>query len=334
MTHSYTDLLTYLRCPKKYEFQVVRNLQRKATGVNLYLGILIHNLLMGHYLGTYDETMAEMVATLEDAPLIDDEILEYRDLVDQAEELVLRYLSKHDDEWEILHVEETFVVTLEDGNQISFTPDLIIRDERGVWVVDHKSTSMMPRGDLPVGNFQAFLYSAAIREIYPDFRGFIFNFMRKKLPTQPRLTKTAPLRIADIGRIDTTYEILHEYVMRVAPQLVDDPATRRRLVELQQEDKFFWRQYVFVTDELSDNVMDDTVAVIEHVELALSTGRFPRSFLPYAGAQECDNCSFKELCVAELRGYDTSSVLFLYEERDMSYRQYDHEEEVLLDAPN
>ena len=322
--HSYSDILTHMRCPKLYEFRVVRNLQKKLTAVPLTKGIFTHELLMGYYLDGPDGFQAaadRLWAAIQDFQ-VDDDIIEAGDLLTEAIDLVLRYLNQYDDEWEILHVEETFEAELE-GHTISFTPDLVIRDSRGVWIVDHKTTQNVPSGAVPVGNYQAFLYSSVMRQIYPDFRGFLFNYLRKKVPTQPRLTKTGNKRVADLNRIDTTYEKLRDFLMEEAPDLLDDPAHRRRLAELRDTDRFFYREFVFVTDEMADEILEDTVQRIEDIERHREAGRFPRSFLPYAGAQECDNCEFKDLCVAELRGYNTEPVLVMFEPRDQSHRQYD-----------
>lgn len=334
MTYSYSDLLTGQRCWKKFEYSVVRRLQRKARPVNLELGTIVHELLMADYQG---KDIGERANELEQEAIergvfLDDEILTMRDLVAEGHEYALRYLEHYpDDEWEILHIEETFLVTV-DGVELSFTPDLVVRDSRGVWVVDHKTSSSLPSGDLPVGNYQAFLYSAVMREIYPDFRGFIFNFIRKKIPREPRLTKTGDKRVADLKRIDTDYETLRDFLLENAPDLMDDPAHRKRLAELKDENRFFWRQYVFTTEAMDQKILEDTKVLAGMADLCEETGVYPRSFLPYAGAQECDNCQFKEICVAELRDYNIEPVMFLYEERDMSYRNYDHTEEELLNG--
>jgi hypothetical protein len=252
-------------------------------------------------------------------------------LLEEASDMLDRYLAWYaDDEHEILHVEETFTTRTESGVELSFTPDLVIRDATGVWVVDHKTTDRMPGPELPIGNLQAFLYSAVMREVYPDFKGFIFNYVRKKVPTQPRLTKTGDKRVADINRIDTTFEILRDFLMAEAPDLLTDPTHQRRLAELKDNNKFFWRQHIFVTDIMADQILEEVEFTTEMIELAIERNIFPRSFLPYAGAQECDNCPFQELCVAELRGYNIEQVMPLYEDRDMSYRNYDSDESELL----
>lgn len=331
MTHSYSDVLTAQRCLRKYYYANVLKIQPKARNKNMTKGQFFHRLLMGHYLGEdmdalYDELLVEAGKYL-----INDEVATAVDLLNEAYDMVERYLTFHaDDEWEVLHVEETFTARTAGGVEISFTPDLIIRDATGVWIVDHKTTDRMPSAELPVGNLQAFLYSSVIREVYPDFRGFIFNYVRKKVPTEPRLTKTGEKRVADIGRIDTTYEMLRDFLMEEAPELLSDPAHQRRLAELKDNSKFFWRQHIFVTDDMADQILAEVEFTTQLIDLAIDNNMFPRSFLPYAGAQECDNCAYKDICIAELRGYDTKQIMFLYEDRDMSYRNYDSDTEDLI----
>lgn len=338
MSLSYSDITRHQRCPKSYEYSVVRNLQRKRRNINLTKGAYAHELLMAVYLAlrsgedpwlALDTRHAELDAeTL--TIVLDDDILTADDLLEEAYELVFRYLTEHPEDltWTVLHVEETFEVEL-DGEVVTFTPDLVIQDDRGVWVVDHKTTSRMPDGQVGLGDYQAMLYSAAMREIFVDFRGFIFNRLRKKVPTQPRLTKTGVKRVADVGRIDTTYEILRDFILENAPELMDDETHRRRLAELRDQDRFFFREYVFTTDEMAQEMLADTQQTIRDIRFHEDSGRYPRILLPYAGAKECSNCEFLDLCVAELRGYNTENVLDFYEERDMSHREYDFEIEEL-----
>ena len=327
MSYSYSDVLTFQRCPKKYEYSAIRKLQRKAKSKPLTRGIMFHRMLMGEYLGedasvVFDQLLAEATKYS-----IDDEIATGETILELAADMVDRYLAHYDDEWEVLHVEEQFTATTESGVEITFTPDLVIRDSTGVWIVDHKTSSALPKDGLPMGNLQAYLYSSVMRQVYPDFKGFIFNYVRAKTPTQPRLTKTGEKRVADINRIDTTFEILRDFIMDEAPELMSDPATQRKLAELRDNDRYFWREYVFTTDEISDTIIEEVVFTTTLIDRCVEADTFPRAFLPYAGVQECDKCPFRELCIAELRGYNTETILPLYEERDMSHKDYDHDME-------
>lgn len=329
MMYSYSDILTFQRCPKQFEFKVIQNIERRIQASKLTLGILVHELLMAHYLGRFEERAAELLDEINNGQWRTDDELGIHHLYREAIAYVESYIAYHDDEWEILHCEETFTATV-DGVAISFTPDLVIRDRQGVWIVDHKTTVALPQADLPVGNFQAFLYSSIIREIYPDFKGFIFNFIRKKTPREPRLTKTGDRRVADIGRIDTTYEVLRDFLFDEAPDLLEDPTHKRRLAELKDRNRFFWRQHVYITDEMADEILSDIAVTVDMIDVCVAAGRFPRSFLPYAGAQACESCDFAPLCVADLRGYNVEELLPLYQERDMTHRKYDYTEEVLI----
>lgn len=326
MAYSYSDIQTFQRCPKQYEFNVVMNLERKVQDKKLTLGIMFHQLLHGYYLDQFNEAWQDLYNKCGEGWLVDDEIADSYDVLEEAITYIDAYIAYYegeDDGWEILHSEETFSATI-NGEEISFTPDLVIRDSQGVWIVDHKTTAALPKDDIPVGNYQAFLYSSVMRELYPDFRGFIFNYVRKKTPRTPRLVKDGS-RVADVNRIDTTYEILRDFIMETKPDLMADATHKRRLAELKDRNRFFWRKYVFVTDEIADNILDDIPVIVAQIELCRDTGRYPRNFLPYAGAQTCDNCDFRELCVAQLRGYNVEEVLPLYQERDMSHRKYDYE---------
>jgi hypothetical protein len=49
-TRSYSDLQTIGRCPMKYKYRNVLKIQRRRRDTSLSLGIMVHRLLMAHYL--------------------------------------------------------------------------------------------------------------------------------------------------------------------------------------------------------------------------------------------------------------------------------------------
>lgn len=308
---SFSDISTFRRCPNLYKYRSVLNLQRQKQNTDLYQGTLVHEALMDYYLGGNEEAFwhEKMLEAKANPMLFSDELADQIIIIEDSADLVARYLEKYDDDWEILHVEEEFYVTLAGGQVVSFTPDLVVRDRNGfVWIIDHKTTSALPKQDI-YADLQSLLYYAGVQALYPELRGFIFNYLRKKRPTQPRLTKTGKLRVSDVNRIDTTYEVLRDFIQSNAPQLMDDDMHRRRLAELRDEERFFWRTQLVIGEEEVETVLREATVTLEWMEMAERMSSFPRTFQEDRGYMSCGKCAFQRLCHAELVGWDADRVL-------------------------
>jgi hypothetical protein len=241
------------------------------------------------------------------------------ELKDAAKELDLivkvveRYVEQYTEDWEVLHVEEEFLYILPNNEVVTFTPDLVVRDKNGaVWIIDHKTTSRGVEGGIPFGDMQSLLYYAGVRELYPECAGFIFNRLRKKIPTKPRLTKTGKTRVADLERIDTTYEVLRDFLQDKAPGLLSDPAHQRRLAKLRdQGDRFFWTEQVYVNDATVEAVVADVAHLANEIVGPGMPGKYhyPRHLLESNGYKDCRKCPYQRLCHAELVGWDTETIL-------------------------
>jgi hypothetical protein len=195
-------------------------------------------------------------------------------------------------------VEEQFFAQIAGtkGQVLSFTPDLVVSDKMGdVWVVDHKTTSFsQPAGFSPMQSMshQPLLYLSGVQAVYPETRGFVFNYLRKKVPTVPRLTRAG--EVADINRIDTTYEVLNQFLLREAPHLLERPAYQQRLDALLRHNRFFWRQTIYATPQFLAMGMAEVMDWITTMTYAATVDSYPRSF------QNCKQCEFAPLCHAEL----------------------------------
>ena len=324
--HSYGDIATYQRCAKKYWFRVINNLQHKKRSTNLVLGDVIHQMLRDFFLDLRDgvpqpedsleRTWNKLLEEVE-SYMFEDELTEALDLMNTAERIVYAYIQKVDfAEWEILHVEEEFIVTLDTGAVVSFTPDLVVRDPSGaVWVVDHKSTSRMPTEGVPFGDLQAMLYLVGVSALYPETAGFIYNRLRKKEPTAPRLTKTGDKRVANLARIDTTYDVLLAFLQDEAPDLIDDPTHRARLAELRDDDgRWFWTEQIYRNENAMATILNEVASTIETMG---KDETFARHLVEDNGWNSCSKCPFARVCQADLLGWDTELVLNEdYEVRD------------------
>ena len=296
---SFSDINTFARCPKSYDYRVNQKLQARRRSVPLTMGSLVHEQIQGFYLGHLGDVRIEQENRLQGEVVeFDDALMSLAVLVEDATSLVNRYIQHYStDTWQPLHVEEQFFVQLAgNGRVLSFTPDLVVSDPNGdVWVVDHKTTSKRyPRAPQPMDNMthQPLLYLAGVQSVYPECRGFVFDFLRKKTPTAPRLTKQGT--VADINRIDTTAEMLVQFMMDEAPHLLDDPVHLNRAAELRITNPYFWRQTVYATPQLLAQGMADVMDWVTAMNYATAGDLYPRSF------QGCDRCEFAPLCHAEL----------------------------------
>jgi hypothetical protein len=339
---SFSDIATYRGCPKKFYFRSILDLQRKAKSSALYLGSEIHEMLKIYFLGlqsgqTQEEAIwavdlyRENLGDWETYPeLFEDESIEQGQLADEAYSIVIRYLEQAEfADWEILHVEEQFYITLDTGTVISFTPDLVVRDPSGtVWVVDHKSTSNLPTEGIPFGDLQAMLYLAGVSSLYPETKGFIFNRLRKKVPTTPRLNKTKDKAtgfyfINNLNNIDTTYELLMDFITAEAPELLTDQRHVLRLAELRESSgRFFWTETVYKTGDAIDTIIDEAS---NSVDQAGRDTIYSRNLQEDGGWNSCSRCPFARLCQADLLGWDTDQIILEdYEQRDPK-NEYDGE---------
>ena len=357
MTHnatSYSDLNSYGRCAAQYYFRKVVRIQRKRKNKNLKQGTMIHDGLKDFFLALregmeYQDAKLQMwsnfdatMETLwEDNPeLFEDELKELEQLYDDSLRIVLSYIDVNAAEienWEILHVEEEFVATLASGEIITFTPDLIIRDKHGfVWIIDHKSTSKMPTVGVPFSDLQTLLYYAGIKSLYPELRGFRFNYLRKKVPTEPRMNKTHTKEskaygfhfVNNVKAIDTTYEILRDFILENEPTLMGEPTHQQRLAELRDHDRFFFSEELLVSDDQVDAVLEDVDDTLRMMAFSRENALYPRTILgDLAGVQSCTNCEFNRICHTQLLGWNTDMVIEEeYEPRDPK-NEYESEED-------
>lgn len=324
MSHSYSKINTYAECPAEYRYKYILDMQLKRKNPNFFRGIAAHDILRdwfldqrgrGHVFGDsdlfVDQWVRNYLATVGEIEFTD-QLFDVTKEVEQMGEYVKGFLRlKVFDDWEILHVEEEFVVEI-DNQQVTFTPDLVARDPSGVvWVTDHKTSDKQMDRDALDMRPQALLYFVGVSQFY-NVGGFIFNYIRKKMPTKPRLNKTGKKAVTDLNRIDTTYEMLYEFVKE--NDLLDDMAHRRRLAELRDKGNTFYFQHPFyITSDMAEESLKDTAQRINLMRYSIKNDYWPRTIQPLNG---CKRCEFFSICTTELTGGNTELVLQWYEPRD------------------
>lgn len=348
MKESYSSIQDYQRCPKKYEWRNVVHIQPRRRNSAFFWGSEAHGMFQNFCidiqtgwdqhvaLNRLEDYIAARCAEVDDDLLLfEDEKITATQMIEEAAAMVRRYLTKyHDETWEILHVEEQFTYETTEGTVVTFTPDLVIRDRNGnVWIVDWKTTkgSVPNIPDIPFDDLQALTYAAGVKPMYPELKGFIFIRLRKKTPSQPRLntrkSKDGWIWVNNLKALDTTYEILYEFLESEAPDLLKHKAHALRLAELRTAERYHWRETIIVTDTMITEAAVQLDIAAGHMSMSAETGDYYRVYSPNP-FDGCARCPYHSLCRSDLVGWDTGAIIEEeYEPRDMSYKEYETEEE-------
>ena len=322
--YSFSEIRQAQRCLRKYYYSRERRLEREWPARPRKLGSWLHELMSAHHAEEdWQEVQDQLVAEHHDL----DAFEELVDLPVQAFGLMQSYVTQYPEDharWKVLHNEESFQVKLEDFGDVAFgfTPDLVIEEsEGGIWIVDHKSTISLPEPWDNMDDLQHLTYLYGMRKLYGDrVKGFIFNWLRTKPPTIPKLRKDGLIR--DIKRVDTTYNLLlafaEENDVPHYPELTD------RLAELHGNRRWFRRDYLIVPEiavKTAERELQEWFLFLQDAEAA---GIWPRVVLPKsAGVASCSSCEFQPICRAELMGIGTKGILLSeYKERESLNRTY------------
>jgi len=201
MKISYTQLRMWKRCKRKWWYRYVNGLIPKQRRTPITLGIYGHMLLENHYMGNDVKLSSNHYyqQLIRDQP--EDMAASFAEIREQAENLYKRYVrhyKTHDQNWEVVVAEREYEVPIPGtaDAHLRFTVDLIVQTLEGeVWLVDHKFTrqDLESWGDWLVLDEQANLYLWGLKELGHNVNGVIFNLIRTKEPTIPKLLKSGQL---------------------------------------------------------------------------------------------------------------------------------------------
>ena len=303
--YSHTALKLFQRCQLKWKYKYIDRLEPDdGPSAAIVKGKKLHDGLEMYH--TMDPGFTQWIldADPEDANIL------------------VRYSEKwEDEEWEVLHAEEELEFDI-GPYTVVYKPDLIIRQNDEVWIVDHKTTANIPDEWDPYNmtDFQHLLYVAAVEEtMYPEVAGFIFNYVRTKPPGVPKLVKDGS-KIAYLNSLDTTPDILAQYAKRVGMDKDRDVVSRINVLR-HAPDKYFQRHYIMAPTEARRAAVRDTHAVLEEMSRKeagrTATSTYPRHVVAgYGGSTSCARCEYQALCHAELMGMNTDVTLLGYRERE------------------
>lgn len=303
----------YRRCKRQYYYSMVEKLEPRLPDIKLKRGSWQHALLDAKYSGK-DWLKVHNRLTKQFNQLFIEEREMYGDLPDQVFRMMKGYeqrWKKEDEDWEILHVEETFEVKFIGGNVLNFKPDLVIRDhsteEKALWIVDHKTTRSIPSADWRIEDLQSTVYYWALKEVGYDIKGFIYNYIRTKDPTVPKVNKDGSI---SRRRIDTDYYTLATFLLKYyeVDSVNELPLKwKKQLHTLKLDDKFRKRIRFIPPGKTLDRTITEFSYTAQEIEIWHEMAEANPEDDPWIRTMEpsCEwGCDFHDLCMVEFMGGD------------------------------
>lgn len=305
---------TFRRCPKQAEYKYHLRLKPKILSTPLTRGKWMHSLLEAYYKGK-DWKKVHKKLTSDFNKLFDEERDKLGNLPKECEALMVGYLWHYKaHEWRVIGVEQTLETKFPDGSIFRGRYDMLIEDEYGLWLVDHKNHKTFPRFDFRLGDAQSALYLWAARKEGINVQGFIWNYLKTK-------PMTMPTPIQDGSRLSLTTMKNCDYPtavrgLKAAGIALDDPRYATWLKNLKrqrykagrpQTSEFFQRHIL----EKSDAMLDRVAMEYYHTSLRMHDYDFSVSdAVERVVNRDCTYmCSYTNLCQTQLLGGNDALIL-------------------------
>jgi hypothetical protein len=288
------------RCNRQWWYKFKREIVPQYSTMPLKKGTWLHELLEAHYTG-YGWKKRHKELSKEFNKLFDEEKEIYGDLPRICFNIMTSYeyhYRKEDAEFEVIAAEEVVQTPLPHGHTLEFKFDAIVEDEFGRWLMEHKSHKRIPSADYRFIDMQTAKYVWGLNQIgtYGEITGVIWNYIRTKEPTKPKMTKMGRLSRARIDTdVLTYYNALMEYGL-------DPHDFRDVLSRLKLHQTFFRRERVPKPMKVIETLVKETVLVADEIEMGVKPIRSIERGCEFM-------CSYKDICIVELYGGDAKDVL-------------------------
>lgn len=310
-----SEIGDFLRCPKRYDYRWLQNLEPKQANEKLTIGSAIHKFLELWY---SEHRALEAIDAMKEYIYENTKGMDQVDIdgmVDLARGVCVNYVQHYgvEPDWTVLAVEKQFSIQLNDGNTYTGTVDMIIEDGDGhVWFIDHKTTNSLDIFDKNSDmDRQISRYWWALEQLGYKIHGFIYNIILKDVPVEPKVLKSGALSKDKAQK--TTYDMYMEAIEYNRLKVADYEDFLQYLKDFPKE--FFRRIEVVRTDLEKFHAISEMLEVVYDIQDKQVNGRWYRNI-----TKDCHwDCQFKTLCVAEMDGSNADHIrheLFTVKEDD------------------
>lgn len=312
---SISQVLTYLKCRKSWQFSYEQNLTPRIERPYLTIGKLCHQGMQGawnaHARGCnttqciesgINRIIAYFEKYRETVPLLEEELSALWTLVEDSQTIFRNaYMDFAPEKYDVVMIGNTpaielhFKVPLVGTRGMHGFIDLIVQDKTNgqIWLVDYKFRSALASDDDERFNLQNVMYMKAAECLGINCTGTMTYQYLNTAPSLPSVNKNGTVSRAKIKTTWAQYAAFcesvgqnpNDYAEEMIPKLAEIEWFRATK-ELRSEDMIsrVWNQIII-----------PTVREIKSTK---------KKCIPSMYSMNCHGCSFVELCQGNLRNYD------------------------------
>lgn len=307
---------TFRRCPKQTEYKYYRRLKKRLMKSPLYRGKWMHSLFEAYYKGE-DWKLVHKKYVSQYNKLFDEEKDALGDLPRECMRLMLGYIWHYKSHsWTVLGVEQMIETRLPDGTIFRGKYDMLIEDEFGIWLVDHKTHKSLPDFGFRLLDSQSALYLWAARQEGMNVQGFIWNYVRTRAQTVPtliqdhsRLSKTTMKNCDFPTAVRALIQYRDEFGLDLEPYKPWLRNLKRQRYEVgQPQTSEFYRRS---TLEKDDAMLDRVIKENFHTSLRMHDYDFSQTdAVERVVERSCTfMCDYNQVCQTELFGGNTDLLI-------------------------
>jgi hypothetical protein len=311
-------LTAFRRCIKQSEYKYVHRYKPKMLGGPLYRGTWVHALLEEDAKGG-DWKKLHKRLSLEFDKMFDEEKDFYGDMPMEILRIMKSYFwhYKHDP-WKYLETELELTATMPNGVLLRIKFDALVETQFGLYLVDHKSHKTLPKITYRLLDTQSPIYTWVALQNGIPVQGFIWNYVRWKEPTIPKMayvgTKRQRLSLRDV---ETDYPTFKRTLKQYEEEHVLDPALHKDKLDMLKRQRYrpgepqtspFFRRDVFEKQpDLIERVLKEAMRSADRMNHYDWSD--PDAVERTVG-RHCDfMCSYRDLCSMELLGGNTRPMI-------------------------
>jgi hypothetical protein len=315
---SQSKVNAWRQCKMKFHLQHREHLKRRVPPRPLKFGSMIHKMMETQAQGKNAFKLLDEIA-LHDFTLFNEEREMYGEIIDD-----IRYIFKaYIEYWKKTPlkfikikdktVEVPFEIELTSEINVKGTIDGGVRYKGFRALLEHKTHKNFPNDDHRWRNLQSAVYLRILEMMgYGTWDGTLWNYIRSKPPTRPKVTQGGALSRAAIDTLpDVVIDTLKANKMKLADY------ADYIMVQQSNLQTWFQRTYTPIQPDVIKMLFGDFIRTAREMSDYYDTN--PKKSPVRTIAKHCDWCQYEPLCRAEIQGNDVDFVReheFVYDESE------------------